>query len=216
MSSEHHQRHFLPAAGRDFFLPLYDPIVNLIGFDRSRQELISQGNVEPGHHILDLGCGTGTFVVRLKRQYPTAQVIGLDPDPKAILRADTKLRRAGVSVQLDRGFSDQLPYKDESFDRVFSSFMFHHLDDQERAKTLREVFRVLKRGGSFHLLDFVPKDGAHGFIDRFLHSHARLKDNTHGRILELMNRAGFSESKKMKEESKLFNLMRAAYYKASV
>jgi ubiquinone/menaquinone biosynthesis C-methylase UbiE len=216
MSSEHHQRHFLPAAGRDFFLPLYDPIVNLIGFDRSRQELISQGNVEPGHHILDLGCGTGTFVVRLKRQYPTAQVIGLDPDPKAILRAETKLRRAGVSVQLDRGFSDQLPYKDESFDRVFSSFMFHHLDDQERAKTLREVFRVLKRGGSFHLLDFVPKDGAHGFIDRFFHSHARLKDNTHGRILELMNRAGFSESKKMKEESKLFNLMRAAYYKASV
>ena len=216
MSSEHHQRQFLPAAGRDFFLPLYDPIVNLIGFDQSRQELISQGNVEPGHHILDVGCGTGTFVVRLKRQYPTAQVIGLDPDPKAILRAEAKLRRAGISVQLDRGFSDQLPYKDESFDRVFSSFMFHHLDDQERAKTLREVFRVLKRGGSFHLLDFVPKDGSHGFIDRFLHSHARLKDNTEERILELMGRAGFSESKKMKEESKLFGLMRAAYYKASV
>jgi len=216
MSSEHHQRQFLPAAGRDFFLPLYDPIVNLIGFDHSRQELISQGNVEPGHHILDVGCGTGTFVVRLKRQYPAAQVIGLDPDPKAILRAEAKLRRAGVSVQLDRGFSDQLPYKDESFDRVFSSFMFHHLDDQERAKTLREVFRVLKRGGSFHLLDFVPKDGSHGFIDRFLHSHARLKDNTQERILELMGRAGFSESKQMKEESKLFGLMRAAYYKASV
>ena len=187
-----------------------------MGFDRSRQELISQGNMEPDHHILDLGCGTGTFIVRLKRNYPTAQVIGLDPDPKALRRAEAKFRRAGLSVQLDRGFSDQLPYKDESFDRVFSSFMFHHLDDQQRESTLKEVFRVLKPRGSFHLLDFVPKDGAHGFIDRFLHSHARLKDNTQERILDLMGRAGFAESKKLKEESMFLGLMRTAYYAANV
>lgn len=209
-------RDFLPAAGHDFFLPLYDPLVRCMGFDRSRQELISQGNVEPNHHILDLGCGTGTFIVRLKRQFPTAPVNGLDPDPKALRRAEAKLSRAGIAVQLDRGFSDQLPYKDESFDRVFSSFMFHHLDDQQREKSLEEVFRVLKPGGSFHLLDFVPKDGSHGFIDRFLHSHARLKDNTQARILELMGRAGFGESNKVKEESMFLGLMRIAYYRAVV
>ena len=144
-----------------------------MGFDRSRQELISQANVKPDHHILDIGCGTGTFVVLLKRQFPAAQVIGLDPDPKALRRAQSKVRRAAVSVQLDRGFSDQLPYQKESFDRVFSSFMFHHLDEQEREKTLKEVLRVLKPGGSFHLLDFTANDGAHGFLDRLFHSHAR-------------------------------------------
>ncbi len=215
MSSEHHQREFLPAAGHDFFLPLYDPIVNLMGFDRSRQELISQANIKPDHQILDIGCGTGTFVVLLKRQYPTAQVIGLDPDPKALRRAKTKVRRAAVSVQLDRGFSDELPYQRESFDRVFSSFMFHHLEEQEREKTLKEVFRVLKPGGSFHLLDFVADHATHGFLDRLFHSHARLKDNTHERILQLMNRAGFTNAEKVKEGSMFFGLMRTAYYRAS-
>ena len=86
MSSANH-RDFLPAAGHDFFLPLYDPIVRFMGFDRSRQELISQANVKPDHHILDIGCGTGTFVVLLKLQFPAALVIGLDPDPKALRRA---------------------------------------------------------------------------------------------------------------------------------
>ncbi|HEU4477474.1 MAG TPA: methyltransferase domain-containing protein, partial [Pyrinomonadaceae bacterium] len=97
-------RDFLPAAGHDFFLPLYDPIVRLLGFERSRQELISQADVKPDHQVLDLGCGTGTFVVLLKRQLPTAQVIGLDPDEKALQRAENKVRRSGLSVQLDRGF----------------------------------------------------------------------------------------------------------------
>ena len=64
------RRDYLPAAGHDLFLPLYDPFVRWMGFDRSRQELISQANVKPDHHILDIGCGTGTFVVLLKRQYP--------------------------------------------------------------------------------------------------------------------------------------------------
>jgi len=78
------RREFLPAAGRDVFLPLYDPIVSLMGFDSARRELISCANIEPGHRVLDIGCGTGTLVVKLKRQYGTAQVVGLDPEPKSI------------------------------------------------------------------------------------------------------------------------------------
>src|SRR5262249_10215837 len=131
------QREFLPAAGRDFFLPLYDPLVSLMGFDRARQELVSLANVEPGQHILDIGCGTGTLAVMLKRRYSGVHVVGLDPDPKALRRARIKARRATVSVQFDEGFADALLYKDASFDRVFSSFMFHHLAEHERARMLR-------------------------------------------------------------------------------
>ena len=214
MSSANH-REFLPAAGHDLFLPLYDPLVRFLGFDRSRQELISQANVKPDHQILDIGCGTGTFVVLLKRQFPAVQVIGLDPDPKALRRAQNKVARAAVSVQLDRGFSDELRYKNESFDRVFSSFMFHHLDEQERQKTLKEVLRVLKPGGSFHLLDFTADEGAHGFLDRLFHSHARLKDNTDDGILQQMTHAGFTTAAKLKEDKMLFGLMKTGYYKAT-
>ena len=185
-----------------------------MGFDRSRQELISQANVKPDHHILDIGCGTGTFIVLLKRQFPTAQVIGLDPDPKALRRARKKVERAAVSVQLDRGFSEELPYQKESFDRVFSSFMFHHLDEPAREKTLKEVLRVLKPGCSFHLLDFTVDEGADGFLDRFFQSHARTSDNTDERILQQIRSAGFTNAWKLKEDKMMFGLMQTGYYQA--
>ncbi len=186
-----------------------------MGFDRAREELISAANIEPVHHILDIGCGTGTLVVKLKRQYPSAQVVGIDPDPKVLRRARIKATRAAVSVQLDQGFADELPYKDESFDRVFSSFMFHHLNEQERENMLREVLRVLRRGGLFHLLDFVAANGSNGFFDRLFQAHARMKDNKDAAILELMSRAGLTNAAKAKAGSMLFGLLRTAYYQAS-
>jgi ubiquinone/menaquinone biosynthesis C-methylase UbiE len=210
------QREFLPAAGRDVFLPLYDPIVSLMGFDRVRRELVSSANIEPGHCILDIGCGTGTLVVQLKRQYAPAQVAGLDPDPKALRRAHIKAARAAVSVQLDQGFADELPYKRESFDRVFSAFMFHHLNKQEREDMLREVLRVLKPGGSFHLVDFIVDHAAHGFFDRLLRAHALMKDNSDERILSLMSDTGFTSPVKVREGKMLFGLLRTGYYQGSL
>ena len=212
------QREFLPAAGRDVFLPLYDPLVSLMGFGRASQELVSQANIERGQCVLDIGCGTGTLIVRLKQQYPAVQVVGLDPDAKALRRARKKAGRAGVSVQLDHGFADELPYRERSFDRVFSSFMFHHLDEHEREKTSREVLRVLRPGGSFHLLDFVVDyaDGAaHGFFERLIGGHALMKTNTNERLLQLIRRAGFTHVTRIKEGSMLFGLMRMSYFRAT-
>lgn len=209
------RREFLPAAGRDVFLPLYDPIARLMGFDRAREELILQGNIKPDHNILDIGCGTGTFVVQLKRRYPSAQIVGLDPDPKALVRAEKKIKRAAVAVRLDEAFADELPYATGSFDRVFSSFMFHHLEEQEKKKTLTEVRRVMKPGGSFHLLDFTGDHGSHGVLARFMHSHAQLKDNTNERLLQLMSQAGLKNAEKLKEHTMLFGLLQAAYFQAS-
>lgn len=209
------RKEFLPAASHDAFLPLYDPIVGLMGFDRARRELISRANIEPDHDVLDIGCGTGTLVVMLKRQYESAQVIGLDPDPKALRRAQIKAARAKVSVPLDQGFADRLPYKTESFDRIFSTFMFHHLDERERENMLREALRVLKPAGLFHLVDFIVDGASHGFLDRLFQSHAQMKDNSDERILGLMRHTGFTKPVKVKEGRMLFGLLRIAYYQAS-
>jgi ubiquinone/menaquinone biosynthesis C-methylase UbiE len=215
MTQQISHREFVPAAGRDVFLPLYDPIVSLMGFDSARRELISGTAVEPVHHVLDIGCGTGTLVVELKRRYGPAQVVGLDPDPQALRRARIKAARAAVSVQLDQGFAGELPYKQDSFERVFSSFMFHHLDKQERENMLREVLRVLKPGGSFHLVDFITADTSPGFFDRLFRAHAQMKDNSDERILDLMRHTGFTNAVKIKEGTMLFGLLRTAYYQAA-
>jgi ubiquinone/menaquinone biosynthesis C-methylase UbiE len=208
------QRGYLPAAGRDVFLPLYDLIAKLLGADGARQMLLDLAPLRPGDHVLDIGCGTGTFATILKQRAAGVDVTGLDPDPKALARAKRKAAEGKVSVRFDQGFADSLEYPAASFEVVFSSFMFHHLESSNREKTLHEVRRVLKPGGSFYLLDFEVNPSGHGLFNLF-HSGERLRDNTESRILALMGDAGFSDRKKVAVRPVLFGLGRAGYYQAS-
>ena len=210
------QKTYLPAAGWHWALPLYDPIVKLLGGEKARKALLDQAAIQPTHRVLDIGCGTGTLATLIKRRYPGVTVVGLDPDPKALARARRKAERAAVSIQFDQGFSDELPYPDASFDRVLSSFMFHHLQPDQREKTLREVRRVLAPGGSLHLLDFSGDEPHSHGLARLFHSRHRFKDNSEGRILTLMLEAGFASAKKVMEGAQLFGIMRTGYYQAVV
>jgi hypothetical protein len=54
---EETRKTYLPAAGRDWMLPLYDPLVKLLGGDVARRALLDQGSIQPGHRVLDVGCG---------------------------------------------------------------------------------------------------------------------------------------------------------------
>jgi ubiquinone/menaquinone biosynthesis C-methylase UbiE len=189
------ERTFIPAAGRDWLLPFYDPFQWLLGGDAARRELVAQAALQPGHRVLDIGCGTGSLVVLVKRLHPEAEAVGLDPDPKALARARRKAERAGIAARFDQGFSDALPYPDASLDRVFSSFMLHHLDAGVKRKTLAETRRVLRPGGSLHLLDFGGSQARpDGLLARLLHAADDLRDNFEGRIPALMGEAGFGEA----------------------
>jgi ubiquinone/menaquinone biosynthesis C-methylase UbiE len=195
------ERTYLPAAGRDFFLPLYDPLTKLLGADRMRRALIEQAELGAHDAVLDIGCGTGTMAILIKQLNPGVNVIGLDPDPRALARAERKAFRAGTPVRFDQGFADLLMYRDASFDRVFSSLMFHHLDADTKLPTMREVRRVLKPGGRLEFADF---DGSHW--------HHRLEDNSETHIVELMAQGGFTDVKRTASMRLLFG--RVAFYQA--
>jgi ubiquinone/menaquinone biosynthesis C-methylase UbiE len=206
-------RTYLPAAGRDLFLPLYDPIVKLLGGGAAREKLLVQARIGATHRVFDLGCGTGTLDVAIKKRFPQVELVGLDPDPAALARARKKAAHAALAIQFDQGFGDQLPYPPASFDRALSSFMFHHLPSEEKLKTLREVRRVLKPGGEFHLADFEgPEDDKQGFFKRLLFSHAHLKENSAANVIALMKEAGFADAAKVGRLTKLFGSV--AYYRA--
>ena len=208
---------YLPAAGHTWLLPLYDPLVKLLGADAARRALLEHACLRPGQRVLDIGCGTGSLVVLIKRLHPDVEVVGLDPDPKALARGRRKAARASVSVQFDQGFADELPYTDASVDRVLSSFMFHHLLRDEKEGMLREVRRVLRPGGFFTLLDFGgPESGTDGFLARLIHSSHHLRDNSEDRILALMSQAGFASPKKVSQGTMFFGRVRMNYYQASV
>jgi ubiquinone/menaquinone biosynthesis C-methylase UbiE len=153
-------RAYLPAMGKRSLLPFYDVFTTLFGAKDAQWQLVAQAALPPGGTVLEIGCGTGNVLMSAKRAAPGATLIGLDPDPEALAVARRKAARAGVEIQLDRGFADQLPYADGSVDRVLSSFMFHHLPGDQKLDALREVRRVLAPGGSLHLLDFDHQEPA--------------------------------------------------------
>src|SRR5512143_258212 len=168
---EEARRTFIPAAGRDWCLPLYDPLVRLTGVDEARRVLVERAALRSGQAALDVGCGTGSLALLVKRLHPGVEVVAVDPDPKALERARAKAARVGAALRLDRAFAGELPYPDASFDRVLSSFVFHHLQGDEKARMLSEARRVLRPGGSLHLLDVAgPGPGADGAVARWLAS----------------------------------------------
>ena len=201
----HAQHAYLPAAGRDLFLPFYDPLVKLLGADRARKKLFDQAAVHPQHRILDIGCGTGTFAIAIKGWLPDADVVGLDPDPKALARGRRKAHRVGRSIRFEQGFANALPYPDASFDRVFSTLMFHHLPSDAKLATMREVRRVLKPSASLHLMDF-EQEGSHSHnpLARWLHSTKRLDGNHSEEILFCMRDAGLVEPEVVDSDRPIF------------
>ena len=209
------RRHYIPAAGFDWLLPLYDPLQRwVLREDSIKPLLIHQAKIQPGQRVLDIGCGTASLTVLIKRLHREADVFGLDPDPKALAIACRKSTKAAVDIQFDEGFSNDLPYPGESFDLVFSSFMFHHLTGDEKVRTLREVRRVLAPGGTFHLLDLGRPRSRFGLkIARFVHRGEHARDNIEGRLPSLMSTTGFSHVEQTGHRSTIFGNL--SYYRAS-
>ena len=104
--------------------------------------------------------------------------------------------RRRLSIQFDESLADRLPYPDASFDRVLSSLVLHHLTRAEKLAALREVRRVLKPGGSFHLADFGPPVGWYArILARLIARGERLRENLDGCLPQIMAEAGFEEIK---------------------
>lgn len=172
--TSHIERDYLPGMGRHILLPFYDVVHHASGLRRVHLAMIELAGLRDGHRVLDVGCGTGNLLRSTGRRHPGTELTGLDPDPKALARAGRKARRTGRAMRLDRGFAQELPYADGSFDRVFSSLMLHHLDSPAKDELLAEVRRVLRPDGLLVLADLVLDGDGHG------HGHGNRHGDGHG------------------------------------
>ena len=141
--------------------------------------------------VLDVGCGTGELLRRLRAKYPEAALAGLDPVPEMLAVAKDKL---SGTEDLRIGYADLLPWPAGSFDVVVSCNMFHYIVHPLEA--LREMSRVLRSGGVIVLTDWCDDYIACRICNLYLRltNRAFYKTYRQAECLELIHRAGFSDA----------------------
>jgi SAM-dependent methyltransferase len=115
---------------------------------RRFREVLVQADPEPGHRLLDLGCGWayGTLWARLRG----CRVAGIDLAIDQLQWARAHLE-AGDRLNLAQANAARLPFRDSTFDRAVSVEMFEHVFRPDRPRVFSEIARVLKPSGRFAL-----------------------------------------------------------------
>jgi ubiquinone/menaquinone biosynthesis C-methylase UbiE len=143
--------------------------------------------------VLDLGAGTGTLAIMIKKAHPGAQVIGVDGDDKIVKIARNKTTRRGFTVALNAGDAAALPYPDQTFDRVLSSLVMSLLSRDVKQMALRESYRVMKYGGEIHIADFAPPHTRWGrMVAPRIRRFEPIADNLDGLLRIMLEDAGFT------------------------
>lgn len=134
----------------EFFVPAL--------FAQWTERTLDLAGVGPGDGVLDVGCGTGVLArAAAERVGPAGRVCGLDPNDG--MRAVARRRCPGV--ELVEGVAEELPFPDDSFDRVVCQFALMFFTDRTRG--LQEMARVLRPGGSMVLLTWASVDTSPGY-----------------------------------------------------
>ena len=193
MNQKTDDKRYIPALSFRWLTPLYDPLLKWVMREETfKRKLVQQANIQPKMKVLDLGCGTGTLTLMLKRAHPEAEVTGLDGDPQVLDIAREKSR--GTNIQWDEGLASSLPYPDSVFDRVVTSLVIHHLVTDDKRLAFKEIFRVLKPSGELFVLDFgAPHSSLTLFMTKYMRRLEEAADNFDGLILRFVAEAGFGE-----------------------
>ena len=167
---------------RDMFsqiAPRYDLLNHLLSFELDRRWRARAAKClrailqRPDALVLDLCCGTGDLAFAL-RNAGEARILGADFAHTMLVRARLKSRLAPrhsasppcVPIPFFEADALRLPFADASFDLVTSAFGFRNLADYEAG--LREIYRVLKPGGTAAILEFAePPQGFPGDLYRW-------------------------------------------------
>lgn len=135
------ERHLIPKITDDFIKMHEDFLVPII-FAQWAHHLTDLAEIESGHHVLDVACGTGVVArTALMEVGMRGKVTGLDHDEKMLAIA----RKKPSSIYWQLGDAAALPFEDNSFDRVLCQFSLMFIEN--RIAAIKELLRVCKPNG---------------------------------------------------------------------
>ena len=159
-------------------------------FRFTQRRLVSLLQLGDNPYLLDLGCGTGWALrYAANRTNGRGEFYGIDNSSKMIERAQAKSRSYG-NLHFYKSRVEALPFDDDFFDVVISSYAFHHFSNPEKA--LREANRVLKPKGKLYILDMTANNAFTRLVDRFARKleAAHVKSYSTKEFQVLFERAG--------------------------
>lgn len=112
--------------------------------------LIKKAGLNP-RNVLEIGASNGWRLAAIHDLYH-ARCTALDPSRKAL--ADGRVRYPNIMFK--RGVASALPFKDNEFNLIIISFVFHWIDRSRLLRSISEADRVLKQGGYLLVMDFLP------------------------------------------------------------
>lgn len=125
---------------------IYDRIV---AFERpAHRRVVEKLNLFPYYSVLDVGCGTGALLASIAEMNTQVILAGIDITPEMISVAREKL---GQRAELVVGDVENLPWQENTFDAIVSTYAFHHFPRPKIA--LAEIKRVLKPKGVLIMAD---------------------------------------------------------------
>lgn len=113
------------------------------------------GKVE---RMLEIGCGIGQMACEMKRRFPDAEMIATDISTPMIRYGHWRSAEQNIAVHFAQMPSETLDFPDSHFDLVFEHILFHEIPIPVLDKTLKEVHRVLRPGGTFVVWDFASAE----------------------------------------------------------
>jgi SAM-dependent methyltransferase len=154
--------------------------------------------VQPDDQVLEIGFGPGAALAEIARLAPRGFAAGIDPSEAMISQASRKLRNgiAAERVELKLGTASSIPYEDGRFDRVLTVNTIYFWDQTDSA--LREIRRVMQRGGRFVLVFRATPDEAGALRVRAMAGRPSLDD-----VLGWMAAAGFANLRTRTRETRL-------------
>ena len=196
-------RDYTPAAGYHWLTPFYDLGVAVLTREgRWRQALVRQLAPQPADIILDLGCGTGSLLLRIGKVAPAATLIGIDPDPVVLARARKRFAEEKIVVELRTGFAREVGdlVADRRPTKIVSSLVFHQVPMAEKKAALAAAYKALSGSGELHIADYglqrtwLMRTLFRGFIQN-LDGRENTEPNARGVLPDLMKAAGFKDVK---------------------
>jgi ubiquinone/menaquinone biosynthesis C-methylase UbiE len=100
--------------------------------------------IDENSSFLDVGCGAG-YAMQKAQKDKNCIITGVDPEPNKHGVGRYEKDRISIDLQILKGFSENLPLENESFDVVYSSHVLEHVNDE--IKSLKEFNRVLRKDG---------------------------------------------------------------------